>query len=698
MNATAATKPTEPTKAVQGTETMRGQPTPPASKRKIPKRALGFLSALLCAMGTLACGSSADPPAAQKCLIAAGAEVDYAQQLGCVADFDALAWRPPDTSIPGARSSKTIVDTAQAQGSDPGALYLINASKYPIHYTFAQKFLSGKGKPLVKDAGSFAAQEYFSPTRRFLLGALTRYDGPKVWAWEIAPYDTMTPEQITAAWDKLVAHIPFGKELYFHPTSEALQTLSAQLPPRIRVISTDQLFKGSDFQPLNPGVAIGQLRFYKVAELDAKSRWVTPRDIAVLDAVPNDISVVAGLVTAELQTPLSHVNVLSQNRGTPNMGLKGAMQHAKLRGLENRWVRLEITAFDWKISEVTKAEADAWWQSHKPPAVKVPELDLSVAEPRDCSQVTSADVAAFGGKGANYGQLCHIKGLPVPPAIIVPVYFYHQFSQKIGLPARIQALQADQAFANDPLVREQKLAELQDFVESAPLDPAFEASLTQQIAGHFPNQRVRVRSSTNAEDLDGFTGAGLYTSKTYDPADPGKPLAKAVRQVWASLWNLRAWEERDWRGIDHQAVAMALLIHRGFPAEDANGVALTNNLFDPTQPAFYVNVQFGDTPVVRPPVEVTTDQFLYFYAYPNQPIAWMGHSSLMPAGKSVLSLAQVQELGAALNVLHEAFAPIYAKPGKFYAMDVEFKFNTDPGQGSKLWIKQARPHPGWLGQ
>lgn len=653
---------------------------------------LAILALAACAVS--ACDDTQRPPASA-CHIAAGQHPDYAQKLGCAADFEALAWRPPDASIPGARSSKTIIDTAEGSDQDVGPLYFLNAQKYPIHYTFALKYLSGKGKPLVKTQGAFSAAEYFSPTRRFLLGAITWYDGPKVWTWEIAPYDTMTPQQIALAWDKIVANTWFGKDLYFHPTSEAGQALAAQLPPRIRVVTTQTLFKGIEFQALNPGVAMGQLRFYAVQDLDAKTRWVTPRDIAVLDAVPNDISVVAGLVTADLQTPLSHVNVLSQNRGTPNMALVGATQNKALRALENKWVRLEVTAFDWKISEVDKAQADAWWDAHKPPAVKVPGLDLSVTEPRDCTQIVSADVAAFGGKASNYGQLCHIAGLPVPEAFAVPVYFYHQFSEQNGMPARIKALEADPAFQNDPLVREQKLGELQDFVKSAPLDPAFVAMLAQRIAARFGTQQVRVRSSTNAEDLDGFTGAGLYTSKTYAPLDPAHPLDKAVRQVWASLWNLRAWEERDWRGIDHQAVAMALLVHRGFPTEDANGVALTNNLFDPNQPAWYVNVQFGDTPVVRPPTEVTTDQFLYFYDYPNQPLAWLGHSSLVAPGQSVLNPTQVQQLSAALGKIHQGFAPIYAKPGKFYAMDVEFKFNTDKGQPSQLWIKQARPHSGW---
>ncbi len=650
----------------------------------------------LLALLLLGCDSDPAPAAATAtCTLPSGSHPDFGQKLTCVADFEALAWRPPDASIPGARSSKVILDTAQAEGSSPGALYFLNAERFPIHYTFALKYLSGKGKPLIKDQGTFSAQEYFSPTRRFLLGALTRYDGPQLWTFEIAPYDTMSQEQFLTVWDEVVKNTWMGKDLRFHPTSDAVLAMAKGLPARVKVVTTQELFAGSDFQALNPGVAIGQLRFYAVADLDKKTKWVGPRDVAVLDAVPNDISVVAGLITAELQTPLSHVNVLSQNRGTPNMGLVGALQNKELRALENQWVRLQVTPFDWTVAKVTQAEADAWWQAHKPAVVQVPKLDLSVQELRDCTQITSADVAAFGGKASNYGQLCHIQGLPVPPAMAVPVWFYHQFAEQIGLPAKVKALQADPSFAADPLVREKKLTELQAYVEQAPLDPAFESLLTARIAAKFGTQAVRVRSSTNAEDLDGFTGAGLYTSKTFDPADAKKPLAKAIRQVWASLWNLRAWEERDWRGIDHQAVAMALLVHRGFPAEDANGVALTGNLFDPTQPAYYINVQYGDTPVVRPPSEVTTDQFLVYYDYPNQPMAWLGHSSLVAAGQTVLTTAQVQELSAALGKIHQAFAPIYAKAGKFYAMDVEFKFNTEAGQAPLLWIKQARPHAGW---
>ncbi len=156
--------------------------------------------------------------------------------------------------------------------------------------------------------------------------------------------------------------------------------------------------------------------------------------------------------------------------------------------------------------------------------------------------------------------------------------------------------------------------------------------------------------------------------------------------------------------------------------EASNGVALTNNLFDPNQPAFYINVQVGDVPVVRPPLGIVPDQFLYFYAYPNQPTTYLAHSTLVAEGETVLSPGEVKELGKALKLIHQGFSKLYSKPGQFYAMDVEFKF--DPGwtveefcadpcpKGDKecdleevcvqthvfknlLWVKQARPHYGW---
>jgi len=64
----------------------------------------------------------------------------------------------------------------------------------------------------------------------------------------------------------------------------------------------------------------------------------------------------------------------------------------------------------------------------------------------------------------------------------------------------------------------------------------------------------------------------------------------------------------------------------------------------------------------------------------------------------VLTRAQILKLGDALDAIHEFFAEVHytGDPDDFYAMDVEFKFDDDwGGDGEQLWIKQARPYPGW---
>ena len=63
------------------------------------------------------------------------------------------------------------------------------------------------------------------------------------------------------------------------------------------------LFAGIDYQPLNLGETVALLAFYTADEVDGT--YVNPRELVVLDSVPNDISVVSGIITGTFQTPLS---------------------------------------------------------------------------------------------------------------------------------------------------------------------------------------------------------------------------------------------------------------------------------------------------------------------------------------------------------------------------------------------------------
>jgi hypothetical protein len=633
---------------------------------------------------------------------------EFLSHIGCTNDFLALASAPLDVTLPGARSTKVILDTA-----NDGSLTFQNSVQYKIHYDFASTHLSGGKLPVVGTLSDFNSTEYYSPSRRFILGAVTYYEAPKVWALELAPYDTATPEMIQKLYAKVKASAFFGPALAFHPTSEAVTAQAKKLPASVRVVSTDDLYKQIDYQPLTLATGVGRLRFVKAAMLETSN--LSFQDIAVLDLAPNDITVVQGLITEEFQTPLSHVNVLSANRHTPNMGLRHATTNPTLRALEGKLVELTVGASAWTVREVGEADAEAFWAAHRPKAVTLPALDLTVTGLTNIEDVTPEPatdapvgalrdaikkaVLAYGGKAAQYSILARTPGVPIKKAFAAPVFYYDQFMRENGFYARVDALLADASFATDATVRAQRLAQLTADILAAPVNADFQALLKAKLAADFPGQKIRFRTSTNSEDLDGFPCAGCYESHTGDPTKWDSVL-DAIRETYSSIFIFRTFEERSYYGIDHKSVGMALLIHQNFADEEANGVAITANPFDESglDPAFYVNVQAGGSAeVVAPPPGVTSDQFLIYFNEPGQPVTYLTHTNLVPA--NVLTPKQIHELGLALDAIHLRFSPAYG-PGAgnngFYAMDVEFKFDDEaaPGQPATLYVKQARPYPG----
>lgn len=671
-------------------------------------------AAAMASLLALACDheSATGPARSWDCALATVDDPDYSATLGCREDFTALSSAPLDASIPGATSVKVIVDKA-----DQNALYFQNSKTYKIHWEFAFRRLSGNGKPIVPALSQFNATEYYSPERRFILGTLTYYAGPRVWAYELAPYDNGDAAMIALAYGEVRKACYCGDSLRFHPSSQALEAVAKSLPAGVKIITTNELYAGIEYQPLNYATGIGKLVFTTAKRL--ASEYLSFRDIVVLDAVPNDISVTSGLITQEFQTPLSHINVLAQNRGIPNMGLRGAVTDARLLALEGKWVKLVVGPNDYAIAEVSQEEADAWWEAHKPTAVSIAHMDTTVKDLRDIGDVIDLAhyglgeaikkaIPAFGGKATNYGTFPHMDTTQIKfhNAFAIPVFYYWQHMRQHGFNDSIDKWMADPKFTGDAAERDRRLKVLRDSIRYGALDTAFKAMLMKKVKESFPGvNRIRFRSSTNAEDLEGFTGAGLYESHSGLLDDPKKTVFDALQNVWSGVWFFRAFEERTYRSIDHKSVGMALLVHAAFEAEEANGVASTSNPFDASglEPGFYVNTQTGgDEEVVAPSAGVTTDAFIYHYDMPGQPIVFISHSSLVPAGQTVLTVSQTHQLGMALKEIQRFYQPLYGQdPGKWWAMEVDFKLDQpigDAGGKPIIFIKQARPYPGFSRQ
>jgi hypothetical protein len=133
---------------------------------------------------------------------------------------------------------------------------------------------------------------------------------------------------------------------------------------------------------------------------------------------------------------------------------------------------------------------------------------------------------------------------------------------------------------------------------------------------------------------------------------------------------------------------MGVLIHRGFPDEEANGVAITRNVVAPTSHGFYINAQVGEISVVQPETGDLPEQLLYkFYSPPD--IVVLARSSVT-GGAPVLQNSEAHRLSCILSAINSRFAQHYAArfPDGDFAIDVEWKL---AGPDRQVVVKQARP-------
>ncbi len=326
-----------------------------------------------------------------------------------------------------------------------------------------------------------------------------------------------------------------------------------------------------------------------------------PRDIVITDAVPLDIPFVGGLITEAFQTPLAHVNVLSRGRGTPNMGLRQARDNPLLKPLFGKLVRLEVRSSDFLIEEANNDDAVAFWNSRKPQGpVAVPRLDTSVRGLQPLNIHSIADIPSIGGKAAQLAELgkvglCALTTRPQLPARVprdsfaIPVVYSLEHFEKSGSKARLARYLKDASFNADPKVREQRLAAVRADILAAPVDPQLLRAVRDQMSKNWPGQRVRFRSSSNTEDLPNFNAAGLYQSEGVNANATDELVATEIRTVWASLWRLRAYDEREYYNIDQNSVAMGVLVQEAFPSEQANGVAISRDILAPSNQEYLLH-------------------------------------------------------------------------------------------------------------
>lgn len=609
----------------------------------------------------------------------AGVDGDFLPRIDSEAAWNALAARRERDNAAHTDTVKVVIDLSDGQ------IYFLQTRRWEIHYFFIRRFLGRPGLPIA-NAEAFWQREYLSNERRFVQASLVRYRDQNTWAFELIAQDVYDTDRSIAAFERVRDRLYFGRELRFHPIATQHIAQLDRIRARVPVVTTDDLFTNTRYQALNTGQAFGYLRFHSAAPTAANVRRT---DIVVLGEVPLDLPVCAGVITAQLQTPLSHIAILSANRGTPNMALREAMTHAPLRALEGRLVRLTVNGQDWAIAPATQREAEAAWASRRPPNAFTPELDERFNELRSLADLRRTDTRIAGAKAAQLGEVAHLRapGYRVPPGFVVPFSAYLAHMRGNRIEAELNGYLRTPAFNDNPQAREQALRNIRERIRSAPVAPALLRSVRARISQLVARgARVRLRSSTNAEDLEGFNGAGLYSSTAIPANFTDAQLADGLREVWSSVWNYQAFEERAYYRIEQQRVAMAVLVQESVDGASATGVAITGNPFDANRPGHFVNLQTRDEGVTSASTGEIPEQAL-FYTYPAPGFIERLSSSSRAGGRALINDAELRSLATALTGIHNAFIP----GGNWLdgrAMDVEFLLTP----AREIVIVQARPY------
>jgi hypothetical protein len=497
---------------------------------------------------------------------------------------------------------------------------------------------------------------------------------PDHWLIELEYADVVSPEIVAQYFARLDLVLPAELSgalewVVRSPQHEAVarRMNNKHLPYYDRVVRYRDLVPAGTVAVYSDGVTAGRLLY--VGEGGAQLTEAQAGDIIVTEHVPDWLPPASALITSDPQTPLAHVNLLARNRAIPNASRAGVHDDAGLRQAARVRAHAIVIAkgSSMQIALITRDQFTTWAKRQQPSPVSVPAVDITnmamvvnlgdLVAQLSKDGVTEAEVAdwrtVIGGKSAGFLTLLSTPGLTPPPdplAITVRPYLEHlapirnlvaaaiSDSEVVASPrTRWLTLEGegdytsrfpsdvDAKFAAAFLAAHSPGSPLGDvlaaggvraLIEARPIVPdtltAIRAELTQTYSDYHRAAGLRFRSSSSVEDIEGFNGAGLYTSYTGylqpelldDPKDRDNTIERAILRAWSSYWSFEAFEERRLARVDHLSGAMGLTVHARFDdeLEHNNGVATFTFLpgGGTDDAVVEINVQGGSVDVTNP--------------------------------------------------------------------------------------------------
>lgn len=624
--------------------------------------------------------------------------------------------------------------------SEPDVVYFQNSAQTPFHHDFVastlEPYIGWTAAEIDEISLHAETQELvfgavlYSPTAPYEIAIqLVRQDPYSV--AEVVTYFEAVRDSVNAADGVPFLYFPtFEQQHSADENSAALEAAGIQLGSTARWLSGDVCYAF--------GWAHGRVVYVDPDEIDDayEAGTLGPADILLTDGIPAEIPFVAGVLSLAPSTPNSHVAILAADWEVPFAFLAQEETAAMAQGMVGHEVVLRATqlsprfftgedvdteACQIRMVDVAGALApevvDYLGDLKRAPDLAIRPVQAAGTYVAEVATATPDDIATIGGKAANYGFL--LREIPgnSRPAIALTFDLWDDYLDQTvegGATLRERIAEMLEPFPSYPPASFADLFDTLDDIrdlidDDTDFSPEQRATILAALQPRFePTRRIRFRSSTNVEDSELFTGAGLYESKSgcladdLDADDVGPSICepdteedergvfRAIRKVFASFYNDNAFLERLRHRVDESAVGMAILVHYSFPDETelANGVATLRTIAPGstdvtivTQPgAFSVtNPEDGGLPEV---VEV------FVSASSTFPNLRQGTDRL-PLGATVL------EMPDEYRALTELFLKVGDAFGDFHGetrYDIELEFKKIVGEG--LVVKQVRRVPG----
>jgi hypothetical protein len=614
----------------------------------------------------------------------------YLLKLESKKDFDRLKGEPLSKSFNGIECVKIVyvIETKK--------LFYLDSKRYKWHYPFTAEMLGD-----TDDLEQFNLKNYGNTSaRKYILATFNYNTNTSNFFLQFAACDNPSDELINTLFEKVTATFFKGKQFKLLLSSTTLLRRKTELSKKHGVITSDELYKDQNYQPICNGKTTGVLLF--VEEDSLKANFNYSGNIIILNGSSNQLPVCRAVITNQFQTPLSHICLLTNNRKTPCAAQKNIFKIDSLRLLAGKNVEVQVTNEHVSIKEVKPDENSKKSRPRK--QIKL-QADTATKAFAALENLRYKQRKIYGLKACNLAELKRIKFrgnyIYTPEkAFAIPFVFYKRHLKGSGAEIMIKDLLQDSLALKNDSILDLKLKKIRSVIKNTKADSSFVRILNDLCFSKFGRNKVRFRSSSNCEDEEGFNGAGLYTSASGIAGDSAKSIEEAVKKVWASAWTLRSFKERNYFNIEQSGVCMAILVHPAFDSELVNGVAITKNLYRKYDFGFVINMQKGEEEVVSPKKNILCEQVVSFMNNPSadfynkyRSAEWISFSSLSN-NESLISADELLQLSQQLEVIKNHFYNLYKafpeKEYKDFAMDVEFKLIEKNGKRIFLF-KQARP-------